>query len=823
MKVYQKLLLLCCWAISWGLSAQNTVVTGVVRDAKTKEELSMATLRFKGQQSGVLADIVGKFKIESAEKVDTLYCSYIGYDAQYIPIKNGQTQEIEIKLKPSLNELETATVVAPRGKLPKDTLAMMLWREVIAHKADNQRVKSAYLGYEDYTKIQFDIYKFRYLKNLRPFKRKLKFVLNYIKEDDYNDYLPILFKETVSDVHLRTNPKKRKEFVKLDRFSGIENQSISEGVESQTDDVNPYENVIKLAGKSFVSPFASAGNITYRYFLTDSVVRQETKYYKLEFWGKSPEDLAFAGMAWIQDGTFAIEKIRMEVPKTANINFLQHYSVEQSYTQLEDSTWFRRHEYTEAIFTVWRRKKKEPMSMVVRKHSEAFKIQFSSTVPDSLFKSDKATWVKDAFQSNDTLWDSIRPVQLLPHERGIYKMVDSVKATSTFKIAYGIGYTLTTSYIRAGKIEFGELHEAVSWNGVEGTRFKLQARTTSKFSKRLSMGAYTAYGTLDKGLKAGGQFSWNIPHRKNRWQNLRANYSYDYSLAGSFNRRNYDNILSSLTRQTPLTKLLKMQTAEVAFGRGWLPGLDNTLSLRHRIFYADANSGFDFSNGTQVVDEFSVSEAQLNTHWGPGELFFSNNANRVSLGSKLPVFYLDYTYRFMNDFLGQDLQSHQVDLRVRHRLNWTMGYTRYTLTASKIWGKVPYPLMNMHLGNGSYMYNRNAFNMMNEFEFVSDAYISLLFDHHFDGYLLNKIPLIRKMKLREIFTFRSVLGSVNPSNLQIMQLPQGATAPGFYAEIGFGIENIFKILRVDFYWRLTQLDRATTQPFGIKFALQPKF
>jgi hypothetical protein len=286
----------------------------------------------------------------------------------------------------------------------------------------------------------------------------------------------------------------------------------------------------------------------------------------------------------------------------------------------------------------------------------------------------------------------------------------------------------------------------------------------------------------------------------------------------------YDNILTSLTRRVPLTKLLKMQTAELAFSRGWGRGLDNTFAVRHQTFYAGPNSGFDFSNGQQQIDKFSVSEFQIGTHWGPGEMFFSNGANaRVTLGSKLPVFYLDYTFRYMDNFLNQNLTNHKLDLRIRHRWNWQLGYTRYTLRASKIWGLTPYPLMTVHLGNGSWLYNRFAFNMMNESEFITDASVSLNFNHHFDGYFLNKIPLIRKLKFREIFIFNALSGTLDPKNLAIMQLPNQATAPKFYAEIGFGIENILQLFRVDFMWRLTQLDLPTSRPFGIKFTFAPKF
>lgn len=814
-------------ALSVLLSAQTTIVTGTVRDAKTKEELSMSTLRFAGQSTGVLADISGKFRIESnAPNADTLVCSYLGYAPSIVVVERGKTQQIEVFLEPALNELQTATVEAKRGrKVPKDTLAIMLWREIVAHKDSNARPRSAYFRYDNYTKIQIDVHQYHYIKNIGPLRehKKLGFLQRYIQKDDYETNLPLLFKETLSEVHERSTPKKRHEVIKLDRFSGFENENYSQNARSQVEDINPYDNVIEFAGKSFISPFSASGNISYRYFLTDSVVRNDTKYFKLEFWGRTPEDLAFAGMAWIQDSTFAIEKIQMDIPKSANINHLHRYRVKQSYKRLPDGTWWKESEDIETAFTIWKRQTKEPLSLAIHKFSQSYEPIYSDSVPDSLFNAKKPTWEKNAYQLADSAWEERRPFPMLHHEVGIFRMVDSIKATGFFKRAFAVGYTLATGYIPFGKVEFGHLFQAVSWNEVEGTRLRFALRTSDKFSRRMRIGSYLAYGTKDERLKYGANFSWNIPNPNNLWQNVRAAYTDDYSIPGSFNRRNYDNIFSSLTRRTPLTKLMRMQTAEVSFSRAWVRGLDNTLALRHRIFHADENTGFEFSDGQQILSKFSVSEVQLNTHWGPGEQFFSNASTRTSLGSKLPVFYLDYTFRHLDNFLGQDLQNHQLDFYIRHRLNWQIGYTRYTLTASKIWGKVPYPLMTTHLGNGSYMYNRNAFNMMNEFELVSDAYLSLILDHHFDGFFLNKLPLIRKMKMREIFIFRSVLGSVDARNLDLMQLPVGASPSGFYAEIGFGIENIFQMLRIDFMWRLTQLDRPTSVPFGIKFAFQPKF
>lgn len=809
--------------------AQKTIVSGTVRDAKNKEGLPMAGVYFLGSTVGVVADIDGNFYLESELPFDSISFTFLGYAEKKLHIQRNQTQTLDILLVPQENTLETATITAgKRKKLPKDTFAMEVWHEIIAHKAENQRIKSPYLSHNNYVKTQFDVYKAGVVRKLPLFNRKrskLNFVPRYIQNDGVEDYLPSLIKETVTDVYHRTNPKKRKEIVVSDRMSGVDNQFISQNAEVYLYDINLYENVITVMDKSFVSPFGNTGNITYRYFITDSVVRNGDMYYKMDFWGKSPQDLAFAGTAWIHKPTYAIEQTSFEIPRHANINYVHRYKVKQQYQLLPDGTWFRQFEDTEIVLALWQRKNKEPFSVVCRKIDNAYNINITQSMPDSLFEGSKSEWKKDAYHTNDSVWTATRPTPLTGIEQGIYNMVDSIRRTPAFKNLYGGIYTLTSGYIPANKLEIGRVAEMVSWNGIEGTRLKFGLRTSAKFSRKLSMSGYLAYGTKDHQVKGGAAFSWNIPNSRNLWRNIRAEYRHDYTFAASLNQMlTYDNIVSSLTRRTPLTKLMKMQTAEVSYGHTWIAGLDNTLALRHRIYYATPNNGFDFSNGQQILDKFSVSEVQLSTHWGPGEVFFSNGANaRKSVRSKLPVFYLDYKLRYIDNFLNQNLVNHQFDFRIRHRWNWFLGYTRYTITASKIFGQVPYPLMTTHQGNGSYLYNRNAFNMMNESEFMSDTYASLIFDHHFDGFFLNKIPLVRKLRFREIFTFRGVYGTIDQRNTSVLKLPDGIQQPNLYMEMGFGLENIAQMFRVDFVWRMTHLDQPNVSHFGIKFAFQPKF
>jgi hypothetical protein len=164
-----------------------------------------------------------------------------------------------------------------------------------------------------------------------------------------------------------------------------------------------------------------------------------------------------------------------------------------------------------------------------------------------------------------------------------------------------------------------------------------------------------------------------------------------------------------------------------------------------------------------------------------------------------------------------------------------IGFTNIEVEGGKIFGKgLPFPLLFVHRANQTYSYQLHAYNLMNFLEFVSDKYISLNLEHQFYGFFLNKIPLIRKLKLREVVTFKGLFGGVSDPNNpavtdDLMLFPEDAYGNQTtftleekpYMEVGVGITNIFKILRIDFVKRLTHLDNPHVTSFGIlgKFVL----
>jgi hypothetical protein len=158
-----------------------------------------------------------------------------------------------------------------------------------------------------------------------------------------------------------------------------------------------------------------------------------------------------------------------------------------------------------------------------------------------------------------------------------------------------------------------------------------------------------------------------------------------------------------------------------------------------------------------------------------------------------------------------------------------LGYADTWLEGGYLAGKVPFPLLTIHRANQTYAYQLNAYNLMNFMEFVSDRYISYNIDYSMNGFLFNKIPLLKKLKLREAASFKILYGGLRNENkpdkssdafkFPTNELGQTTTfVPDGrpYMEASVGIANIFKLFRVDLVKRLTYLDNPNVAKWGVR-------
>lgn len=811
--------LLLCLLFSVTANAQNTIVEGRVTDAKTGEGIAFAAVAFVGTTMGTTTDFNGYYIINANKPVDSLRCVFVGYNPLTLKVQRNKKQTLNFVLEPTAYNI--GEVVIRPGENP----AEILLKKIIKHKEDNDKSKYGTYQYETYNKLQFDLNNFTDKFSKRKALKQLSFIFENVDTSETGKaYLPIFMTETVSDYYYRKNPPDKKEYVKASKVSGVKNESVSQFLGDMYQNLDIYENTLVLFEKEFISPISNTGLLFYKYYLTDSAFIDQHWCYKIDFTPRLKQDLTFTGNLWVHDTTFAIKKIQLQVNKDANINFVKDFFVEQAYEQVDGKYWMRSYEKVVADFNPL---KTGTMGLYGRKTTYYRNIKVEQPIDDGLLKGAANIEVADgAMEWSDSYWADIRPDSLTKAETAIYKMVDTIKSLPIYRTTYDLVYGLITGYMIAGPLEIGPYYSIYSFNQLEGNRFRFGIRTSNNFSKRIEFSTYGAYGLRDKEWKYFGGVRYMIGKAPRRV--IGGNYRHDIELLGLSNTSTVQlNVLASIGRRRPLNQLLLTTNATAYYEHEWFSGFLNRLTVSRKQWQPGL---FSFSKinpdgTTSNVRSFTTSEVTLMTYFAYDEKYVNGEFDRTSLGTKYPAITLTATFGFKN-VLGGNFDYQQLKLLVtdRFRVN-PFGYTDYSIEAGKTFGSIPYPLLNIQTGNETYGYSAYYFNMTNFNEFATDQYVRLFVTHHFEGLLLNKIPLMRKLKWREVATFKGVIGSISAHNQNVYQLPSGMfdLAGKPYMEAGVGIENIFRFFRVDALWRLTQLNNPDIPKFGIRASLQVGF
>src|SRR5690606_23336592 len=172
---------------------------------------------------------------------------------------------------------------------------------------------------------------------------------------------------------------------------------------------------------------------------------------------------------------------------------------------------------------------------------------------------------------------------------------------------------------------------------------------------------------------------------------------------------------------------------------------------------------------------------------------------------RFPDVTFSYEYADQQTF-GSDYDYQKFKLNIRQKVSAKkLGYFTYSIEGGQTLGTVPHTSLDFPFGNQLVFADEYAFNLMRFMEFGADQYIAVYFNHHFDGLLLDRIPLINKLKWRSSVFGKTFIGNLSDKNNQATYIfPSGMRAINDpYVEVGFGVENIFKFAKMDFVWRLT--------------------
>lgn len=817
--VFSLLIFILCFAPSGVFAQAQTIITGTVYDSLTNEPMPFVNIILPGTKAGAVSDIEGKFTIVTTVHADSIRAQYIGYKPTTLPIRNGVKQNINIPL--SKNTVALGEIIVYAGENP----AHILLRKVWAKKPDNNKEKLDCYQYEAYNKLEFDLNNISEDFQKRKVMKPVSFIFDRIDSTNPTEkpHLPMFFSESISDFYYRKDPKTKKEIIKGSKVSGVEDASISQFTGEMYQDVNIYDNNIILFGKHFVSPISTNGLLFYKYFLVDSMNVDGHWCYQVQFKPKRKQELLFVGNMWIADSSFAVKRLEMTITEDANLNYVTAFYVIQDYDNVSGE-WMLSKEKVVADFALTKRQ----MGLYGRKTTSYRNVKVNQCKDDEFYTRTENLIVEEGAEKRDSVfWAQARHDTLSRTEQGIYDMVDSVQNLPVYRTWENIMITAYSGYKIIGPFEFGPWYKTVSGNQIEGVRFRLGGRTSNAFSKWVEFSGYAAYGTKDEEFKYNFGFKSFITKKPR--QLVGVNYKNDYEILGQSNNAfTSDNLLASIFRRNPLNNMTRVEQYEVWYERDWFTGFNMRLSLVNRNMYALNDTAYYHlmpSGAPEYHSSIQTSEVRANFRFAWDEKYIEGVFSRVSMGTRYPVVQVQYVAGLKGVF-NSDYTYHRVSINVDDRIRINpIGYTNYILEAGKIFGTVPYPLMILHPGNETYVYDWASFNMMNYYEFASDQYAMATLIHHFDGFFLNKIPLMRKLKWREVASFRAVYGSVSNSNKDALVFPSTLYSlnRGPYMEAGAGIENIFRFFRVDCFWRLTYLDNPRVKPVGVRISLQVLF
>lgn len=812
---------------------QSLSLSGKIIDGHTKEPVSYASVYFARSGVGKTSDSAGNFSFYFNNfSKDTLVVSYIGYALYKLPIT------LQNNSKPLTVQLDHGSAGSDVVVKVKFNRGLYLWKKIMSKKKQYNRYDLGNFSYEAYNKLEIDLKNFNADKARKNFLLKnFSFIFDNIDStSEAVPFLPAYLIESLSDYAYQKNPKKFYEYIKNSNTKGVKNESFSKLLGVMNQNVSIYSNFVNVMDKDFISPFNDNADAYYNFAVPDTQLLGGKKLFHFVFNPKRPGQNTFQGDAWVLEKTFQITKISMYLGKDANINYIDRISVFQEFIPINDSIFFLSRD---KFFADFRALGKNSLTLIGRKTTSYKDIHINSDSITNLFSNQHIEEVvktaEDLNKTPDSAWKNLRHDTLSANEKAIYATMDKLLDMPKFKKLQRNLLFLASGYRKIGYVEIGPWFNWISGNQWEGTRFRFDLGTTDKLMKNVYLHGYLAYGTRDQSFKGKAEAYWIIK-RKPNWLRLHAAYTDDVDNGiNQVGEVSQDNIFSLAIRKPNVTRKF-IRTKDIRFeifnelGKGfsteWFVAHRQHTPLQNLPF----KSYYPVTNGTSLTN----FEIALKLRFAYLERFLETDYFRTSLGTKYPIVELMIAKGIKGVFnSAYDYTKYSATIKDFMKIS-PYGTLRYKIYGGIINGTLPFTNLENHPGNDLFYYSMASYNLMNRFEYLSDKYAGVNIEHNFGSGLFRFIPLTRKLKWRQFWNVKSLWGSLSSANNTANYIidTSGVKVPAFktlngrsYIEVGTGIDNIFKIFRLDFVWRLspTPIYAGKKNQFGAFVSFQFQF
>ncbi len=844
------LLIIVLLPISIFAQSKQTLIKGKITDAQTNEPIPFANIFFKGTTVGTTSDFDGNYSLKTDKPLDSLSVLVINYKGWSKKIKKGISQTIDFQLKPASFDL--SLVVIKAGENP----AYEIIRKARENKTNfNMNNLDAY-EYKSYTKIDISLdkitEKFRNSKTMKPFAPIFDSLQKAAGEHG-QVVLPFFITEQLSDVYYMKNPKRQKTIINGNKITGlvIENFQIFEQfIGKAFQEYNFNDNFVNILERSFLSPIGAGSLSFYDYYIQDTVAIENDSCIELKVKPRNNVDLLFSGKIWISKNNYALRRLDLEILPTANINFIERYKIQQDYEQIKDNQSFVP---AKTRVLVDLQDLGDSTAGLIGKFYIANK-DFIVNQPKPLkFYQQNLEIDPNSRNKEEEYWQAERRKMITDAEsvERSYSVIDSLRKSpriSTIRKAIRI---LWDGYYNFKYVQLGHWYTMFGYNDVEGFRFQTTLQTNIDWSKKWILKGHLAYGFKDTKLKYNGQVEYFLDRSK--WKKIGIRHQYDIERLGidpdfleSHVFLNWLFIFSSqfgFLQRMSLTDQTRIWY-ETDHWRGW----NSKFIINHKHFQPIGDYTFAwYDDNNKLHSDFRSTDFTFVTSYSAKRVWLVEDNWRFGAESLRGNVWTFKATVGVKDVLGSDFNYTKLSLNVQRF--WNTGYLGrldYNITATKVFGKVPYPLANIFQGNEPIFSSEKSYNLMNFFEFAGDASVEAIILHHFDGLLFNRIPLLKRLKLREVAGVNVIFSSYDNKNYIRTfdengnpggDNPDGLLAPTYngkemtpfrtmtwekpYVEISYGIENLFKVVRIQAFHRLNYLDRGPLSdkkvyPFMIK-------
>jgi Family of unknown function (DUF5686)/CarboxypepD_reg-like domain len=832
--------------VAGALSAQNKfAIKGIVRDSLTDDLLPLVSIQLNGPtQSGVNSNLDGEFALMASPGKNYLIVKYSGYKyfVDSVTITDHDVEGVVIRLNPV--SIGIATLIIGSDYNP----AIRIVKNTIRNKRVNRLEQVDAYQYESYNKlvISMDNVTDQFLSNklIRGVGDAIKDAMADSLQSDTSKYkLAVFVSESVSEFFF-LKPGMKKEEIMAVQTSGVKGTEYNL-LSSMILQIDINTNVIDILNKQFVSPVADGALVDYDFRIASTDANGNDTLWGIDIIPRHPWDPVFAGRMYIDNHDWAINRIELKMNKNPNINFVEDVRIQQEFAKVE-GYWVPVLLDLQVDFqnSVLKRTGGDGIGLIGRTSCYLYNYKLNQPRDIKFYQQEMLEVLEGAESKDSTFWAERRRSPLDQAESAGFDMVNSLKSRGVLDFYINAVKFITWGTKEFKYFEIGPYFYVVGFNQAEGFRTRLGIYTLDNFSKRLYIGGHLAYGFRDHRLKYMAEARYRLVKKPKL--EVGAKRTYEVEQVGFHNfLDNGTSLLQTMLRRVPLTQLNYYTENKIYFNSDLRKGLSATLWTRTKLFEPASTFDFGFRGDMdQRVTDYRITEAGILFRISFKEKYITSGGDKLYIGTRFPIINAGYTRGFDN-LLGGQFNYDFLTLNLNGKVKLgRFGFAWYWINSGKIFGTLPYPSLHVFRGNQTWGYDYEGFNLMNYYEFVADQYLTVSIDHHLEGLIWNKLPILRRFKWKEVFTARLAWGSLTPQNklMNTVAIPRNdgsifqqtidAPTQGPYLEAGVGLENIFKFIRIDGIWRLNYHDInpvggksnwGARNNFGMRVALFVRF